>query len=230
MTVDKIPVIKGSALAALEGRDDTLGKDSINALMDALDTFDLPQRAEDDAFMMPIESIYSIKGIGTVVTGRVERGKVKVNDNVEIVGISKTVKSAIAGVEMFHKQVKEGQAGDNLGLSLRNVAKNDVRRGQCVIKPGSFTPETQFKAQIYFLTEAEGGRKKPIKAGYKPQFYLKTSNITGEIGALSDRDVISPGDNLEVNVTLEVPGPVWVGERFACREGGYTCAVGTCYY
>lgn len=226
--VDKIPVIKGSALCALEGKNDTLGKDSINELMSALDSFELPKRNDEEAFMMPIEGVYSLKGIGTVVTGRVERGKCKVNDSVEVVGINqgKVVKSAIAGCEMFHKQVKEGQSGDNLGISLRGVSKTDVRRGQLLIAPNSFKCERSFKANVYFLLPDEGGRNKPIKPGFKPQFYLKTANVTGEIGALSDRDIITPGDNLEINVTLEVPGPLWPQLRFAIRESGNTVGVG----
>lgn len=223
---ENIPFIRGSALCALEDKNDVLGKESIIKLADTLDLQTLPERQEDEPFMLPIESVYSLKGIGTVVTGRVEKGKVKTGDPIEIIGYKdKAQKATIAGVEMFSKSVKEGQPGDNLGLCIK-VEKKSVRRGQAVVTPGSHPTQTLFNAQCYFLTADEGGRTKPVKAGYKPQFYLKTSNITGALTLPSDRDVITPGDNCEITVALEVPGVIWKGLRFAMREGGYTCAVG----
>lgn len=223
---EKIPFIRGSALCALEDKEDALGKDAILKLADLLDQQPIPSRAEDEPFMLPIESVYSLKGIGTVVTGRVEKGRVKIGDGVEIIGYKeKGQKASIAGVEMFQKQVKEGQPGDNLGLCIK-VDKKSVRRGQFVVTPGSEKTRTMFKAQCYFLNADEGGRTKPIKAGYKPVFYMKTSNITGALTLPTDRDVITPGDHCEVDVCLEVPGVVWPQLRFAMREGGYTVAIG----
>lgn len=213
-------------MCALDGSDEKLGKESIIELAKHLDDQPIPSRQDDEPFMLPIESVYSLKGIGTVVTGRVEKGKVKTGDNVEIIGYkSKSQKAVIAGVEMFQKSVKEGQPGDNLGLCIK-VDKKSVRRGQFVTTPGSQPTNTCFKAQCYFLTADEGGRTKPLKAGYKPQFYMKTANITGGLTLPSDRDVITPGDNCEIDVTLEVPGVVWPQLRFAMRESGYTVAVG----
>eukprot|EP01083_Nonionella_stella_P093871 263280_1 len=223
---DNIPFIRGSALCALENKNEELGKDSIMELAKYLDDQPIPQRKQDEPFMLPIESVYSLKGIGTVVTGRVEKGKVKTGDPIEIIGYKeKSQKAAIAGVEMFQKSVKEGQPGDNLGLCIK-VEKKSVRRGQFVITPGSTQTKTLFKAQCYFLTAEEGGRTKPIRPGYKPQFYMKTSNITGLLTLPTDRDVITPGDNCEIDVALEVPGVVWPQLRFAMREGGLTVAVG----
>merc|ERR1712176_1619339 len=223
---ENIPFIRGSALCALEDKNDELGKESIIKLADILDAQALPERADNEPFMLPIESVYSLKGIGTVVTGRVEKGKVKTGDPIEIIGYKdKAQKATIAGVEMFQKSVKEGQPGDNLGLCIK-VDKKSVRRGQFVITPNSETTKTLFKAQCYFLTADEGGRTKPLRAGYKPQFYLKTSNITGALTLPTDRDVITPGDNCEIDVALEVPGVIWPQLRFAMREGGYTVAVG----
>ena len=176
--------------------------------------------------MMPIESVYSLKGIGTVVTGRVERGTVKIGDKCEIIGYKeKSIQSTIAGVEMFQKQVKQGQPGDNLGLCIK-IEKKLLRRGQYIITPNSIKTKTIFKAQCYFLTADEGGRTKPIKNGYKPQFYIKTSNITGAITLPNDRDIITPGDNCQIDVVLEVPGVIWTQARFAMRESGYTVGVG----
>lgn len=223
---ENIPFIRGSALCALENKNDELGKNAIFKLAECLDAQKLPERATDEPFMLPIESVYSLKGIGTVVTGRVEKGKVKTGDPIEIIGYKeKGQKAVIAGVEMFQKSVKEGVPGDNLGLCIK-VEKKSVRRGQFVVTPQSQTTNTLFRAQCYFLTNDEGGRIKPIKAGYKPQFYMKTSNITGAITLPTDRDVITPGDNCSIDVALEVPGVVWKGLRFAMREGGYTVAVG----
>mmetsp|Transcript_15826 Transcript_15826/g.25121 ORF Transcript_15826/g.25121 Transcript_15826/m.25121 type:complete len:429 (+) Transcript_15826:98-1384(+) len=223
---DKIPFVRGSALCALEGKNDELGRESIEELAKHLDAAPLPQRGEDEPFMFPIEGVHSLKGIGTVVTGRVEKGNVKIGDAVEIIGYKdKPVKANIAGVEMFQKSVKEGQPGDNLGLCIK-VDKKSVRRGQFVVTPGSQKTSTNFKAQCYFLTADEGGRTKPLKTGYKPVFYMKTSNITGGLTLPSDRDVITPGDNCEIEVALEVPGVVWPQLRFAVRESGYTVAVG----
>ncbi len=210
----------------MDNSNEELGKNSIIKLAECLDECIVPQRQENEPFMLPIESVYSLRGVGTVVTGRVEKGKIKVNDPIEIIGYKdKITKANISGVEMFQKSVKEGQPGDNLGLCIK-VEKKSVRRGQFVVAPGSTNTSKQFKAQCYFLTADEGGRTKPIKEGYKPQFYMKTSNITGGIMLPNDRDVITPGDNCEINVELEVPGVVWPQLRFAMRESGYTCAVG----
>eukprot|EP00485_Elphidium_margaritaceum_P000819 CAMPEP_0202688778 /NCGR_PEP_ID=MMETSP1385-20130828/4216_1 /ASSEMBLY_ACC=CAM_ASM_000861 /TAXON_ID=933848 /ORGANISM="Elphidium margaritaceum" /LENGTH=435 /DNA_ID=CAMNT_0049343819 /DNA_START=58 /DNA_END=1365 /DNA_ORIENTATION=+ len=223
---EKVPFIRGSALCALQNTNEELGKNSIMELAKHLDAAPIPQRADDEPFMLPIDSVYSIKGIGTVVTGRVEKGKVKVGDSVDIIGYKdKAVSAKIAGVEMFQKSVKEGQPGDNLGLCMK-VDKKTVRRGQFVVSPGSQKTNTQFKAQCYFLTAEEGGRTKPLKAGYKPVFFMKTANITGALTLPADRDVITPGDNCEIEVALEAPGVVWPQLRFAMRESGYTVAVG----
>jgi len=223
---ESVPFIRGSALCAINEKNDDLGKESILKLAEVLDSRPIPQRAEDEPFMLPIESVYSLKGVGTVVTGRVEKGRVKTGDAVEIIGYKdKAQKATIAGVEMFQKSVKEGQPGDNLGLCIK-VDKKSVRRGQFVVTPSSQPTRTMFKAQCYFLTADEGGRTKPIKGGYKPVFYMKTSNITGALTLPTDRDVITPGDNCEIDVTLEVPGVVWPQLRFAMREGGYTVAIG----
>jgi elongation factor Tu len=223
---DKVPFIKGSALAALEGTNPEIGEGGVLKLIDAMDAAPVPERDDDKPFMFPIENVYSINGVGTVITGRVERGRVKPGDTVDIIGYKKPQKLTIAGVEMFNKSVKEGVTGDNLGICVRGVSKKDIRRGQFAVQPGSAKTNTAFKAQIYFSTEEEGGRKNPVKAGYKPQFYLKTANITGTIGLLGDREVIAPGDNCEICVDLEAPGVVWDKMRFAMREGGKTVGVG----
>ena len=214
-------------IVLLIGKNDEIGKDAIEKLLSVLDDMPIPTRDDDKPFMMPIENIYQIKGIGTVATGRVERGKVKVGQQCEIVGlIDKPTKVNVAGVEMFQKSVKEGQTGDNLGLSIKGADKKTVRRGQFIVDQGSGKTNKEFKASCYFLTPDEGGRTKPIKGGYKPSFFFKTANITGEIGGLIDRDVIMPGDNCEIQVKFELPGVIWPQLRFAIREGGHTVAVG----
>lgn len=224
--VEKVPFIRGSALSALKGTNPELGAGSINKLLECLDKAEIPKRKEDIPFLMPIENVYALTGVGTVVTGRVECGKVKSGDAVEILGIKKPQKCTIAGVEMFQKGVKEGQAGDNLGLCVRGIAKKDVRRGQFVCAPGKYDTKTTFKAQCYFSTEEEGGRKKPVKSGFKPQFYLKTANITGAVTVPSDREVLAPGDNTEITVELEQPAVIWEKLRFIMRESGNTVGVG----
>jgi len=223
---EAVPFIRGSALCALNGTNDALGRESILKLAETLDAQPIPKRAEDEPFMLPIEGVHSLKGVGTVVTGRVEKGRVRTGDTVEVIGYKeKAQKATIAGVEMFCKSVKEGQPGDNLGLCIK-VERKSVRRGQFVVTPGSQPTSTCFSAQCYFLTADEGGRSKPLRAGYKPVVYLKTSNITGAITLPPDRDVIAPGDHCPIDVTLEVPGVVWPQLRFAMREGGYTVAIG----
>lgn len=222
---DKIPVIKGSALKALEG--DEEAKKSIMELMDALDSYiPEPKRDVDKPFLMPIEDIFSIAGRGTVVTGRIERGQVKLNDTVEIVGIKPTVKTVITGIEMFNKQLDEGQAGDNAGILLRGTKKEDVERGQVLAKPGSITPHTEFEAQVYVLTKDEGGRHTPFVKGYKPQFYIRTTDVTGEVQIPEGTEMIMPGDNTNLKVKLIVPVAMEEGMRFAIREGGRTVGAG----
>ena len=222
---DKIPVIKGSALQALNG--DAKWEKTIDELMDAVDkNVPLPVRDVDKAFAMPIEDIFSISGRGTVVTGRVERGKVKVGEEVEIVGFRATQKKVVTGVEMFRKLLDEGIAGDNVGLLLRGTEKDDVERGQVVCKPGSITPHTKFKAEAYVLTKEEGGRHTPFFTGYRPQFYFRTTDVTGDVKLPQGVEMVMPGDNVSCEVSLITPVALEKGLRFAIREGGHTVGAG----
>lgn len=221
-----VPIIRGSALKALEG--DAEAQKSIEELLKAVDDFiPTPVRDLDKPFLMPIEDVFSIKGRGTVVTGRIERGKVKVNETVEIVGIRpKTTSTVVTGVEMFRKQLDEGQAGDNVGLLLRGIEKDDVERGQVVAAPGSIKPHTEFEAEVYILTKEEGGRHTPFFTGYKPQFYLRTTDVTGEATLPSGTEMVMPGDNTNLKVKLIGSVALEEGLRFAIREGGKTVGAG----
>ncbi len=222
---DKAPVIKGSALKAVEGDPEQEAK--IMELMDAVDSYiPTPVRDLDKPFLMPVEDVFSIKGRGTVVTGRIERGKVKVNEEVEIVGIKATQKTVVTGVEMFRKQLDEGLAGDNVGLLLRGIEKDQVERGQVIAKPGSITPHTEFEAQVYILTKEEGGRHTPFFSGYRPQFYIRTTDVTGEVTLESGVEMVMPGDNAKMKVKLIQPVALEDGMRFAIREGGHTVGAG----
>ncbi|MCX6791556.1 MAG: elongation factor Tu [Candidatus Gottesmanbacteria bacterium] len=222
---DKIPVIRGSALKALQG--DAEAEKGSQKLMDTVDEYiPTPVRDLEKPFLMPIEDIFSIKGRGTVVTGRIERGRVKVNDTIEIVGIRPTQSSVVTGVEMFRKLLDEGQAGDNVGILLRGIEKDQVERGQVLAKPGSVKPHTEFEAQIYVLAKEEGGRHTPFFTGYRPQFYIKTTDITGEITLPKGVEMVMPGDNTKMNAKLIVPVALEEGQRFAIREGGHTVGAG----
>ena len=224
---DNIPIVKGSALAALEGRDDNIGKDSIIELMKAVDEhIPQPERPVDQAFLMPIEDVFSISGRGTVVTGRVETGVVNVGDEVEIVGIKDTSKTTVTGVEMFRKLLDRGEAGDNIGALIRGVAREDVERGQVLAKPGSVTPHTEFSAEVYVLSKDEGGRHTPFFANYRPQFYFRTTDVTGEVILPEGTEMVMPGDNVTINVKLIAPIAMDEGLRFAIREGGRTVGSG----
>jgi elongation factor Tu len=223
---DDIPVIRVSALKALQG--DKEAVDGILKLMDALDTYiPLPPREVDKPFLMPIEDVFSISGRGTVVTGRVERGKVKVGEEVEIVGFGPTKKKVVTGVEMFRKLLDEGVAGDNIGVLLRGTEKDEVERGQVLNKPGSITPHTKFKAQVYVLSKEEGGRHTPFFNGYRPQFYIRTTDVTGSLTLPEGVEMVMPGDNTAINAELVVPVALEKGARFAVREGGKTVGSGT---
>jgi len=222
-----VPFVRGSALCALNGENDAIGKDAILKLVEELDSKASPNRSDADKFAMPIESVYSIKGTGTVVTGRVESGLVKPGTTCELVGgPKKPQKVSVAGVEMFKKTVDVGQAGDNLGLLLKGVTKKDVSRGMFVTTPGSVVAKKSFEAEVYWLNEEEGGRKKPVKSGYCPQFFLKTADIAGRIALPVDREFAMPGDNCSISVELINPAVFWKGMRFAMREGGHTVAAG----
>jgi len=222
---EKAPVIKGSALKALEG--DAAYEANIMELMDAVDTYiPTPVRDLDKPFLMPVEDVFSIKGRGTVVTGRIDRGVVKVNEEVEIVGLKPTQKTIVTGVEMFRKQLDEGQAGDNVGLLLRGVEKDQVERGQVVAKTGSITPHTEFDAEVYILTKEEGGRHTPFFSGYRPQFYIRTTDVTGEVTLQEGVEMVMPGDNAKMKVKLIQPVAMEEGMRFAIREGGHTVGAG----
>jgi elongation factor Tu len=225
---DETPVVRGSALKALQGEDSDLGQGSILKLYEALDAYvPIPERDIDKPFLMPIEDIFSISGRGTVVTGRVERGIVKVGEEVEIVGIRPTQKTIVTGVEMFRKLLDQGQAGDNIGVLLRGTKKDDVERGQVLAKPGTITPHTVFKAEVYVLTKEEGGRHTPFFNGYRPQFYFRTTDVTG-VGMLpAGTEMVMPGDNVSLEVTLIAPIAMEKGVRFAIREGGRTIGAGT---
>ena len=222
---DDIPIIKGSALGALNG--EAQWEDRIMELMDSVDSYiPTPERPVDQAFLMPIEDVFTITGRGTVVTGRVERGIVKVGEEVEIVGIRPTAKTTVTGVEMFRKLLDSGQAGDNIGALLRGTKKEEVERGQVLAKPGSVKPHTSFKSEVYVLTKDEGGRHTPFFTGYKPQFYFRTTDITGEVNLPEGVEMVMPGDNIEMSVQLIHPIAMEEGLRFAIREGGRTVASG----
>ncbi|KZK78958.1 Elongation factor Tu [Pseudovibrio sp. W64] len=224
---DDIPIIAGSALAALEDRDDAIGKDKIVELMAAVDDYiPTPDRPRDLPFLMPIEDVFSISGRGTVVTGRVERGIVHVGDEVEIVGVKDTSKTTVTGVEMFRKLLDQGEAGDNIGALIRGVGREDVERGQVLCKPGSVTPHTKFKAEAYILTKEEGGRHTPFFTNYRPQFYFRTTDVTGVVSLPEGTEMVMPGDNVAVSVELIVPIAMEDGLRFAIREGGRTVGAG----
>ena len=224
---DDIPIVKGSALAALEGRDDEIGKNSILELMKAVDDYiPQPERPLDKPFLMPIEDVFSISGRGTVVTGRIETGIVNVGDEVEIVGIKDTAKTTVTGVEMFRKLLDRGEAGDNVGALLRGIGREDVERGQVLAKPGSITPHTDFDAEVYVLSKDEGGRHTPFFANYRPQFYFRTTDVTGEIKLPDGTEMVMPGDNVTLGVKLIAPIAMDPGLRFAIREGGRTVGAG----
>jgi elongation factor Tu len=224
---DNIPIVKGSALAALEGRDDAIGKDSVIALIEAVDSFiPQPDRPVDKPFLMPIEDVFSISGRGTVVTGRIETGIVNVGDEVEIVGIKDTRKTTVTGVEMFRKLLDRGEAGDNVGALIRGVAREEVERGQVLCKPGSVSPHTEFSAEVYVLSKDEGGRHTPFFANYRPQFYFRTTDVTGEVILPEGTEMVMPGDNVSIGVKLIAPIAMDEGLRFAIREGGRTVGSG----
>ena len=224
---DKAPIIRGSAVSALEGKNDGLGKESIDALLKALDEYiPLPERPIDKPFLMPIEDVFSITGRGTVVTGRIESGTVKVGDECEIVGLRPTQKTTVTGVEMFRKMLDQGEAGDNVGLLLRGTKKEDVERGQIICKPGSITPHTEFEAEVYILTKEEGGRHTAFFSNYRPQFYFSTTDVTGTITLPADKEMVLPGDNVRISVQLIAPIAMSEGRRFAIREGGRTVGAG----
>jgi elongation factor Tu len=224
---DEIPIVKGSALAALEGRDEEIGRKSIKDLMAAVDSYiPQPERPIDKPFLMPIEDVFSISGRGTVVTGRIERGIVKVGEEVEIVGIKPTSKTVVTGVEMFRKLLDQGQAGDNVGCLLRGIDRDSVERGQVLCKPGSVTPHTKFKAEAYILTKEEGGRHTPFFTNYRPQFYFRTTDVTGVVQLPEGTEMVMPGDNIAMEVELIVPIAMEERLRFAIREGGRTVGAG----
>jgi elongation factor Tu len=224
---DDIPVIRGSALKALEGDKGPLGEEAIFKLADALDSYiPQPERAVDGSFLMPVEDVFSISGRGTVVTGRVERGIIKVGDEIEIVGLKATQKSTCTGVEMFRKLLDQGQAGDNVGLLLRGTKREDVERGQVLAKPGSITPHTKFDAEVYVLSKDEGGRHTPFFSNYRPQFYFRTTDVTGAVTLPAGVEMVMPGDNVSVVVELIAPIAMESGLRFAIREGGRTVGAG----
>jgi elongation factor Tu len=224
---DDIPIIKGSALKAVEGDQGDLGEPSIFRLAEALDSYiPQPERALDGAFLMPVEDVFSISGRGTVVTGRIERGIVRVGDEIEIVGLKPTLKTTCTGVEMFRKLLDQGQAGDNVGVLLRGTKREEVERGQVLAKPGSITPHTKFTAEIYVLSKDEGGRHTPFFQGYRPQFYFRTTDVTGAVELAAGTEMVMPGDNVSVTVALIAPIAMEEGLRFAIREGGRTVGAG----
>ena len=224
---DDIPIIKGSALKAVEGDQGELGEPSIFRLAEALDTYiPQPERALDGAFLMPVEDVFSISGRGTVVTGRIERGIIKVGEEIEIVGLKPTLKTTCTGVEMFRKLLDQGQAGDNVGVLLRGTKREEVERGQVLAKPGSITPHTKFTAEIYVLSKDEGGRHTPFFQGYRPQFYFRTTDVTGAVELAAGTEMVMPGDNVSVTVALIAPIAMEEGLRFAIREGGRTVGAG----
>jgi elongation factor Tu len=222
---ENCPIIKGSATKAIEG--DSAAEDAIMELITAMDDYvPEPTRDLDKPFMMAIEDVFSIKGRGTVATGRIEQGIVKVNDEVEIVGVKPTQKSVVTGIEMFKKSLDQGQAGDNAGILLRGIERDDIERGQVLCKPGSITPHTEFDAEVYILTKEEGGRHTPFFKGYKPQFYFRTTDVTGEVELPADKEMVMPGDTITFKVKLLAPIAMEQGLRFAIREGGRTVGAG----
>ncbi len=222
---DNTPIIRGSALKALEG--DAAYQAKIQELMDAVDTWiETPARDTDKPFLMPIEDVFTITGRGTVVTGRVERGQLKLNDEVEIVGLKETKKTVVTGIEMFRKQLDYAEAGDNAGVLLRGISRDEVERGQVLAKPGTVTPHTKFKAQVYILTKEEGGRHKPFFTNYRPQFYFRTTDVTGVIELPAGTEMVMPGDNVEITVELIAPIAIENGTKFSIREGGHTVGAG----
>jgi elongation factor Tu len=224
---DDIPIVKGSALAALEGRDEEIGVNSINALMAEVDKYiPQPERPKDQPFLMPIEDVFSISGRGTVVTGRIERGVVKVGEEIEIVGLKDTTKTTCTGVEMFRKLLDQGEAGDNVGVLLRGTKREEVERGQVLSAPGSIKPFKKFKAEAYVLTKEEGGRHTPFFSNYRPQFYFRTTDVTGSVELPSGTEMVMPGDNIAMTVELIQPIAMDEGLRFAIREGGRTVGAG----
>jgi elongation factor Tu len=224
---DDIPIVKGSALAALEGSDQTIGSDAIKELMAAVDEYiPQPERPKDQPFLMPIEDVFSISGRGTVVTGRIERGIVNVGEEIEIVGLKETTKTTCTGVEMFRKLLDQGEAGDNVGVLLRGTKREEVERGQVLAAPGSITPHTEFKCEAYVLTKEEGGRHTPFFSNYRPQFYFRTTDVTGSVELPSGTEMVMPGDNIAMTVTLIAPIAMDEGLRFAIREGGRTVGAG----
>jgi len=224
---DDTPIVKGSAKLALEGDKGDLGEVSIMKLAEALDSYiPTPERAIDGAFLMPVEDVFSISGRGTVVTGRIERGIVKVGDEIEIIGIKPTLKTTCTGVEMFRKLLDQGQAGDNVGVLLRGTKREEVERGQVLAKPGSITPHTKFTAEVYVLSKEEGGRHTPFFNGYRPQFYFRTTDVTGSIQLPAGTEMVMPGDNIQMEVALIAPIAMEEGLRFAVREGGRTVGAG----
>jgi elongation factor Tu len=224
---DDIPIVKGSALAALEGRDPEIGENAIKELMAAIDSYiPQPERPKDKPFLMPVEDVFSISGRGTVCTGRVEQGIIKVGDEIEIVGIRPTQKTTVTGVEMFRKLLDSGEAGDNIGALLRGTKREDVERGQVLCKPGSINPHTQFEAEAYILSKDEGGRHTPFFTNYRPQFYFRTTDVTGEVKLPEGTEMVMPGDNCKITVQLICPVAMDEGLRFAIREGGRTVGAG----
>ncbi len=224
---DDIPIVKGSALAALEGRDEAIGEDSIRALLAAVDEYiPTPDRPIDQPFLMPVEDVFSISGRGTVATGRIERGVLNVGDEIEIVGIRDNKKTTCTGVEMFRKLLDRGEAGDNVGVLLRGIEREGVERGQVLCKPGSVKPHTKFEAEAYILTKEEGGRHTPFFANYRPQFYFRTTDVTGTVMLPEGTEMVMPGDNLKFNVELIAPIAMEEKLRFAIREGGRTVGAG----
>ena len=224
---DDIPIIRGSALKAMEGDDSELGKGSITNLLAAMDEyFEIPKRETDKPFLMPVEDVFSISGRGTVATGRIETGIVNVGDEVEIVGIRESQKTTCTGVEMFRKLLDQGQAGDNVGVLLRGLKRTDIERGQVLAKPGSITPHTKFKAEVYVMSKEEGGRHTPFLQGYRPQFYFRTTDVTGEVILPDGVKMVMPGDNITMSVELIAPIAMTEGLRFAIREGGRTVGAG----
>lgn len=222
---DNAPIIKGSATKALEG--DTEAEDAVMELVAAMDDyFELPQRDLDKPFLMPIEDVFSIKGRGTVATGRIEQGVIKINDPVEIIGLKPTQTSVVTGVEAFKKSLDQGQAGDNAGLLLRGIERTQIERGQVIVAPGTLTPHTEFEAEVYILKKEEGGRHTPFSKGYKPQFYFRTTDVTGEIELPADKEMVMPGDQVTFKVTLNAPIAMDKGQDFAIREGGRTVGAG----
>ncbi|MBU1034765.1 elongation factor Tu, partial [Patescibacteria group bacterium] len=224
---DNAPVIRGSALKALENPSDETASKPVMDLMNALDEYiPQPERETEKPFLMPVEDVFSIEGRGTVATGRIERGMVKINEEVEIVGLGETRKTVVTGIEMFNKQLQEGMAGDNAGLLLRGVKKEEIERGMVLAKPGSITPHTEFEAEVYALTKEEGGRHKPFLTGYKPQFYIRTTDVTGEVKLPEAVAMVNPGDTVQMSVTLITPVAMEEKMRFAIREGGRTVGAG----